>query len=53
MRSVVLLTNNPTKAAGLLRAGINVVGQIPLRSAPNVHNRAYLDTKRDKSGHLL
>lgn len=53
VRSVVLLTNNPTKAAGLLRAGINVVGQIPLRSPPNVHNRAYLDTKRDKSGHLL
>ncbi len=53
VRSVVLLTNNPAKVAGLARAGFPVVGQIPLRTAPNVHNQTYLDTKRDKSGHLL
>jgi GTP cyclohydrolase II len=53
VRSVVLLTNNPTKGAGLLRAGLPVVGRIPLRSAPNPHNRAYLVTKSYKSGHLL
>jgi len=53
VRSIVLLTNNPTKRAGLTRAGIDVVGQIPLRSEPNPHNAHYLDTKRDKSGHLL
>ncbi len=53
VRSVVLLTNNPTKRVGLERAGMPVVGQIPLRSVPNAHNASYLDTKRDKSGHLL
>ncbi len=53
VKSVVLLTNNPTKRAGLERAGMPVVGQIPLRATPNPHNAAYLDTKRDKSGHLL
>ncbi len=53
VRSVVLLTNNPTKRLGLERAGLPVVGQIPLRSVPNAHNASYLDTKRDKSGHLL
>lgn len=53
VRSVVLLTNNPTKRAGLVRAGMDVVGQIPLRAAPNPHNAFYLDTKRAKSGHLL
>ncbi len=52
-RSVVLLTNNPSKVAGVVRAGLPVVGQIPLRATPNVHNRTYLDTKRAKSGHLL
>ncbi|MSQ01880.1 MAG: GTP cyclohydrolase II [Myxococcales bacterium] len=53
VRSVVLLTNNPTKRLGLERAGMPVVGQIPLRSVPNAHNASYLETKRDKSGHLL
>ena len=53
VRSVVLLTNNPSKRAGLARAGVECVGQIPLRVAPNEHNQFYLDTKRAKSGHLL
>ncbi len=53
IRSVRLLTNNPAKLAGLRRAGIPVVGHIPLRAAPNPHNARYLSTKRDKSGHLL
>lgn len=53
VRSVVLLTNNPTKRAGLTRAGVECVGQIPLRVPPNSHNQFYLDTKRAKSGHLL
>ena len=53
VRSVVLLTNNPTKRAGLARAGVECVGQIPLRVQPNAHNQFYLDTKRAKSGHLL
>lgn len=53
VRSVALLTNNPNKIAGLRRAGIPIVGHIPLRTEPNAHNRHYLDTKRQKSGHLL
>lgn len=53
IRSVVLLTNNPSKRAGLVRAGIEIVGQIPLKTEPNAHNQFYLDTKRAKSGHLL
>lgn len=51
--SVCLLTNNPAKAAGLRRAGVAVVGQIPLRTSSNPHNAFYLDTKKAKSGHLL
>jgi len=53
MRSVYLLTNNPSKQVGLERLGIPVLGRIPLRIAPNEHNAFYLDTKRRKSGHLL
>lgn len=53
VRSVRLLTNNPGKMAGLRHAGISVSGQIPLRTAPNPHNSAYLATKRAKSGHAL
>ena len=53
IRSVSLLTNNPNKFAGLRRAGISVVGAIPLRTSPNPYNAFYLDTKRSKSGHTL
>ena len=53
-RSVVrLLTNNPRKVAVLRAEGIEVVEQVPLKVGANVHNRAYLDTKRDRSGHQL
>lgn len=53
VRSVALLTNNPNKLSGLRRAGIPIVGHIPLRTDPNPYNAFYLDTKRAKSGHLL
>jgi GTP cyclohydrolase II len=53
IRSVALLTNNPTKVTGLRRTGIPVVAQIALRADPNPFNAFYLDTKRTKSGHLL
>jgi GTP cyclohydrolase II len=53
VRSLRLLTNNPSKVAGLRRAGMNVLGHLPLRAEPNPHNVAYLATKRAKSGHLL
>jgi GTP cyclohydrolase II len=53
-RSVVrLLTNNPRKVAALETEGIEVVERVPLDVGANVHNRAYLDTKRDRSGHQL
>jgi len=50
---VRLLTNNPAKVAALRAEGIDVVEQVPLKVGANVHNRAYLDAKRDKSGHQL
>ena len=48
-----LLTNNPAKVAALEAAGITVVQRVPHQLPANPHNARYLDTKRDRSGHLL
>lgn len=52
-REVRLLTNNPRKAAALEALGIAVAERMPLQAGANPHNQAYLDTKRDRSGHQL
>jgi GTP cyclohydrolase II len=51
--AIRLLTNNPRKRAALEAEGVEVVEIVPLKVGGNVHNRAYLDTKRDRSGHQL
>jgi GTP cyclohydrolase II len=51
--AIKLLTNNPRKVAALRAEGVDVVEQVPLKVGANVHNRAYLDAKRDRSGHQL
>ena len=51
--SVCLLTNNPRKVEGLREHGVRVVGCIPMRIPASDHNRRYLRTKREKSGHTL
>jgi 3,4-dihydroxy 2-butanone 4-phosphate synthase/GTP cyclohydrolase II len=48
-----LLTNNPRKVEALRDCGFEVVERVPLEVPPNEHNRRYLETKRDKLGHLL
>jgi GTP cyclohydrolase II len=50
---VRLLTNNPNKVAGLENAGVAVVEQVAHRLPPNPHNQHYLNTKRDRTGHML
>ena len=47
-----LLSNNPGKAAGLRRHGVLIESLQPLRTAPNWHNRGYLETKQARLGHL-
>lgn len=51
--AVRLLTNNPDKVASLQDHGIDVVERVAHAMLPNPHNAAYLDTKRDRSGHYL
>jgi 3,4-dihydroxy 2-butanone 4-phosphate synthase / GTP cyclohydrolase II len=48
-----LMTNNPMKYTGLDGYGLDIVGRVPLNTAPNVENHRYLTTKRDRMGHLL
>jgi GTP cyclohydrolase II len=50
---VRLLTNNPRKVAALEELGIRVAECVSLHTGANPHNQAYLDTKRDRSGHQL
>ena len=48
-----LMTNNPTKRAGLVGYGLEIVENIPIEIKSNAHNLKYLMSKRDKLGHSL
>lgn len=48
-----LMTNNPTKKAGLSGYGIEIVENVPIIIPPNEHNKHYLETKKKKMGHTL
>src|SRR5579859_139048 len=48
-----LITNNPKKRVGLMGYGLAIVENIPIEIKPNPHNEKYLQTKRDKLGHLI
>lgn len=48
-----LMTNNPTKRAGLIGYGLEVVENVPIEIQSNMHNEFYLKTKRDKMGHTF
>ncbi|MFY0606918.1 MAG: bifunctional 3,4-dihydroxy-2-butanone-4-phosphate synthase/GTP cyclohydrolase II [Cyclobacteriaceae bacterium] len=48
-----LITNNPKKRVGLMGYGLEIVENIAIEVTPNVHNKKYLETKRDKMGHEI
>ena len=53
VKKMRLLTNNPRKVVGLEAYDLELVEQVPLRSASNPHNAKYLATKKRKMGHKL
>ncbi|MCW2949301.1 MAG: 3,4-dihydroxy-2-butanone 4-phosphate synthase, partial [Thermoleophilia bacterium] len=53
VRSIRLLTNNPDKVASLETYGTVVNERVALETHPNETNRGYLQTKRDRLGHIL
>jgi GTP cyclohydrolase II len=53
VRSIELMTNNPRKVEQLTQHGVRVARRVPHLIPPNLHNRFYLETKRDRSGHYI
>ena len=48
-----LMSNNPTKRAGLVGYNLEIVESVAIEISSNVHNELYLKTKRDKMGHSI
>ena len=53
LSSIRLLTNNPKKVIGLQGYGLEITERVQLEAKASPFNQAYLETKRDKLGHLL
>ncbi|HYF92664.1 MAG TPA: bifunctional 3,4-dihydroxy-2-butanone-4-phosphate synthase/GTP cyclohydrolase II [Symbiobacteriaceae bacterium] len=53
IKQLRLLTNNPRKQFSLQGYGLDIVDRITIEMAPNEENRKYLETKKEKLGHML
>jgi GTP cyclohydrolase II len=53
VKKIRLLSNNPEKVRQLEAAGIQVVERVPCQPRISKISRAYLQTKKDKMGHIL
>lgn len=51
VRSMRLMTNNPTKRVGIEGYGLSIIGTVPLSVEPNEENESYLRTKAARLGH--
>ncbi len=50
---IKLMSNNPKKRAGLIGYGLEIIENVPIIIQSNPHNEKYLQTKKDKMGHLF
>lgn len=53
IKKIRLMTNNPSKIAGIAGHGLEIVEHVQLVTQPTEHNEKYLKTKREKLGHLI
>ena len=53
VKKMRLLTNNPTKRVGLEGFGLEVVERVPIIAPPTDENVKYMETKRERMGHIL
>ena len=53
VKKIRLMTNNPKKIVGLQGYGIEIVDRVSIQVPSTLSNRRYLQTKREKMGHLL
>jgi 3,4-dihydroxy 2-butanone 4-phosphate synthase/GTP cyclohydrolase II len=51
--TIRLITNNPKKIIGIEGYGLKVIKRVPMEVYPTPENLKYLETKRDKLGHLI
>jgi len=53
VKKMKLLTNNPTKRVGLEGFGLEVVERVPIIAPHTDENIKYMETKRERMGHIL
>jgi 3,4-dihydroxy 2-butanone 4-phosphate synthase/GTP cyclohydrolase II len=53
IHKIKLMTNNPSKRAGLQGYGLEIVEFVPIIAEPDEHRTRYMATKRDKMEHML
>ena len=53
IRKLRLMTNNPCKIVGLEGYGLEITERVPIVIPANAHDKRYLDTKREKMGHIF
>jgi GTP cyclohydrolase II len=53
LKAVRLLSNNPQKVAALEAAGVKVAERVPCEVEPHAAAEKYLNTKKEKMGHLF
>lgn len=53
VKKIRLLTNNPRKITGLSGYGLEIVERVAIQMNHNEKNKYYLETKKEKLGHML
>jgi 3,4-dihydroxy 2-butanone 4-phosphate synthase / GTP cyclohydrolase II len=53
IKNIRLMTNNPKKIVGIAGYGLSNVERVPIEIISKPENERYLQTKRDKMGHLI
>lgn len=53
IKKIRLMTNNPRKISGLNGYGLEIVERVPIQMHQKEQNAHYLNTKKEKMGHIL
>ena len=53
VKTLRLMTNNPSKVYGLEGFGFQIIERVPIEITPGEHDKFYLQTKQEKMGHIF